>query len=139
MGRNTGGLGHSSGNVMNENPDKALLPAIAGKIVAIAAGDYHTLAVDATGRVWAWGKNGYGQLGSAVGTGTPLATDMPTLVPGVAGIVAVAAGAEHSVALKSDGTVWTWGRHTTGQLGNGETTDVNYAPSIVPGLTNTWK
>lgn len=136
-GRNTfGQLGHSSGSIKNENPEKALLPAIAGKIVAIAAGDYHTLAVDANGRVWAWGKNGYGQLGSTVGTGTPLATDAPTLVLGLTGIVAVAAGAEHSVALKSDGTVWAWGRNTTGQLGNGETTDVNYTPRMVPGLTN---
>jgi len=135
-GRNTyGQLGHSASLQKNEKPEKLILKDM-GKIIAIAAGDHHTLAVDERGIVWAWGKNGYGQLGSAIGTGTPLSTSVPTIVPGLVDIIAVAAGAEHSVALKRDGTVWTWGRNTTGQLGNGETTDVNYSPVMVSGLSS---
>ena len=134
-GRNTyGQLGHSAGLTKNEKPEKVTASNM-GKIVAIAAGDHHTLAVNENGQVWAWGKNGYGQLGSNVGTGIPLSTVNPTLVPTVANIVAVAAGGEHSVALKIDGTVWAWGRNTYGQLGNGETTDINYTPVRVPSLT----
>jgi alpha-tubulin suppressor-like RCC1 family protein/uncharacterized protein YjdB len=133
-GRNSEGqLGHSSGALSNKKPE-----GIAGlpKIVAIAAGEYHTLAVDESGQVWAWGLNQYGQLGSSVGTGTPSISVIPSLVPNLAEVVAVKAGANHSVALKRDGTVWTWGRNTVGQLGNGETTDVNYTAKMVPGLTN---
>ena len=135
-GRNTyGQLGHSSSLLSNENPEKLLLKDV-GKIIAVAAGDHHTLIVNESGEVWAWGKNGYGQLGSPVGTGTPLSTVNPTRVPGLVGVVAVAAGAEHSVALNRDGTVWTWGRNSFGQLGNGETTDVNYSPVMVSGLNS---
>ncbi len=41
----------------------------------------------------------------------------------------------HNVALRSDGTVWTWGLNTNGQLGDGTTTD-EHAPIQVPGITN---
>lgn len=112
----------------NDNPTPVKLPE---PVIAIAAGDNHTLAVTESGDVWAWGRNAFGQLGVNSGD-----SSTPVKVSGLSGIVAVAAGAEHSVALQSDGSVWTWGRNTTGQLGNGETTDVNYLPSKVPGLTN---
>lgn len=112
----------------NDNPTPVKLPE---PVIAIAAGDNHTLAVTESGDVWAWGRNAFGQLGENSGD-----SSTPVKVSGLSGIVAVAAGAEHSVALQSDGTVWTWGRNTTGQLGNGETTDVNNTPRKVPGLTN---
>jgi len=38
------------------------------------------------------------------------------------GVVAIAAGNHHTVALKEDGTVWAWGRNSDGQLGDGSTT-----------------
>jgi len=63
-------------------------------VVAIAAGDAHTVALKSNGTVVAWGNNGYGQ----------------TTVPaGLSGVVAIAAGGFHTVALKSDGTVVRWG------------------------------
>ncbi|MCI2253885.1 Ig-like domain-containing protein [Domibacillus sp. PGB-M46] len=128
-GRNDEGqLGHSSFAYRDANP-KAVggLPAI----IAIAAGDQHTLAVDEQGNVWAWGRNAYGQAGKDAMTGN---VPKPEKVAGITDVVAVAAGAEHSVALKRDGTVWAWGRNTTGQLGNSETKDVNSRPQQVPGL-----
>lgn len=120
----------------NENPKKVEGPLQNIKIKAIAAGDYHTLAVTEDGEVWAWGSNTYGQLG--VGTGITGTEDssIPVKVSNVSGVVAVAAGVDHSIALKQDGTVWSWGRNTKGQLGNGETTSINITPRVVPGLTN---
>jgi len=79
----------------------------------------HSLAVAADGSVWAWGRNYYGQLGD--GTTTDRLT--PVQVPGLAGMVAVAAGPNFSLALKADGTVWAWGRNNGGQLGDGTMTD----------------
>lgn len=128
-----GQLGHSPANTKNANPTIVMnLP----KIVAIAAGDQHTLAVDERGIVWSWGRNAYGQLGyttSGISAITPKAIATSN---GFSDIVAIEAGAEHSVALKRDGTVFAWGRNTVGQLGNGETTDVNTTPVKVPGLVD---
>jgi alpha-tubulin suppressor-like RCC1 family protein len=84
-------------------------------IVAIAAGHAHSLAVDKSGNVWAWGLNSDGQLGN--GTVTPSYT--PVRVTGLSKVVAVAAGNNHSVALTSDGTLWSWGNNDYGQLGTG--------------------
>jgi alpha-tubulin suppressor-like RCC1 family protein len=86
-------------------------------IVAIAAGQEHSLAVDAQGRVWAWGKNDKYQLGNSNQTSQP----WPSLISGLTNVIAVATGyrpesnGEHlSLALKSDGTVWSWGMGALG-------------------------
>jgi alpha-tubulin suppressor-like RCC1 family protein len=55
-------------------------------------------------------------------------------VPGFAGATAVAAGDNHTVVLKNDGTVWAWGLNSTGQLGDGTNTDSNI-PVTASGLT----
>jgi alpha-tubulin suppressor-like RCC1 family protein len=90
-------------------------------VSAVAAGAAHSVALKNDGTVWAWGSNSNGQLGN--GTRTDRST--PVQVSGLAGITAVAAGQSHSVALRNivglinDGTVWTWGSNSNGQLGNG--------------------
>ena len=85
---------------------------------AIAAGDYHSLAVKTDGTVWAWGRNINGQLGDA--STTQRLT--PVQVTGLTGATAIAGGNNHSAALKSDGSMWAWGDNAVGQLGNGATT-----------------
>jgi hypothetical protein len=57
----------------------------------------------------------------------------PVQVSGMTGVAAVAAGSRHSLALRSDGTVWSWGYNDYGQLGNG-TTSVQVNPVLVPGV-----
>jgi hypothetical protein len=86
--------------------------------VAVGAGQAHSLAVTASGAVYAWGLNAQGQLGD--GTTTPRLT--PVLLAGLAGITSVAGGSGHSVALDGTDAVWTWGLNTNGQLGDGTTT-----------------
>jgi alpha-tubulin suppressor-like RCC1 family protein len=84
----------------------------------IAAGGWHSLVVCADSTVKAFGENATGQIGD----GTNTDRNVPTTVPGLTGIVAVSAGGDqleaHSVALKSDGTVWAWGSNLYGGLGN---------------------
>ncbi|MGB4924643.1 MAG: hypothetical protein WBO98_10745 [Candidatus Nitrotoga sp.] len=92
-------------------------------IIAIAAGDLHTVALKNDGTVWAWGHNSSGQLG----IGTTTDSTIPVQVPGIAGVIRIAAAGGNTVALKNDGTVWVWGYNADGQLGNG--THVN---SLVP-------
>ncbi len=104
-------------------------------VVAVAGGGLHSLAVKGDGTVWAWGQNASGQLGD--GTTTDRAT--PLQVSGLSGVVAVAAGWEnfqraHSLAVKSDGTVWAWGWNASGQLGDGTTADRS-TPVQVSGIT----
>lgn len=83
-------------------------------IVAIAAGDSHCLALDSAGEVWTWGANNYGQcgVGTVTATGRGTATKLS-----LTGIKAIAAGAHFSIALTTDGRVFTWGRNQQGQLG----------------------
>lgn len=109
-----------------------------GSAIALAAGIYHSLALlQDTGYVIAWGANWYGQLGN--GTNTVMQEE-PVFVSDSNGdrfddVVAIAAGYYHSLALKSDGTVWAWGNNSYGELGNGTTNSSNI-PVQVSGLSN---
>ena len=125
-----GNLGN--GSTDSDVPVKVNLPA-GTKVTAIAAGAEHNLAVTSTGAVLAWGYNAYGQLGNG-GTG---ASDVPVNVslPTGTNVTAVAAGALHSLALTSTGTVLAWGYNVDGELGDGSTTnsDVPVKVNLPPG------
>jgi hypothetical protein len=85
------------------------VPAGMTNVVAIAAGEYHSLALQANGTVVAWGDDVYGQ------------ANVPA---GLMNVVAIAAGDYHSLALKNDGTVVAWGDNSLRET------------SVPPGLTN---
>lgn len=89
-------------------------------VTAVAAGDLYSVALKSDGTVWAWGDNIDGQLGD----NTTIEKLSPTLVGGLPGnnIIAIAAGTDHAVALRSLGKVWAWGRNSNGQLGDNTTT-----------------
>ncbi|GGR18131.1 RCC1 domain-containing protein [Deinococcus ruber] len=102
------------------------------KVVAVASGSVHSLALKADGTVQSWGDNSKGQLGN----GTTTSSTVPVTVSGLTDVVAVASGGgNHSLALKADGTVLSWGENSSGQLGNG-TTITSTVPVTVSGLTN---
>ncbi|GAA4591704.1 hypothetical protein GCM10023194_51660 [Planotetraspora phitsanulokensis] len=103
------------------------------QVAQVSAGDYHSLAVRTDGTVWAWGDNTNGQLGN--GTTSYSSVPVPAQVPGLTGVVQVAAGNQHSLALRSDGTVWAWGSNGFGQLGDGSKTWSRSTPVKVAGLT----
>lgn len=102
------------------------VPGLTG-ISSVAAGGYHSLALTANGNVWAWGFNQDGELGTGAASSTPVTS--PVQVPSLSSVVALSGGRFHSLALKSDGTVWSWGLNSDGQLGNGSTST---APTAVP-------
>ena len=108
-----------------------LVPGL-GDVVGVAAGAGYSVAVTATGQVWAWGDNSAGQIGD----GTNETRSTPVMVPELSDIVAAASEgyATHTLALAGDGTVWSWGSNSNGQLGDG-TTDARVTPFHVPGLS----
>jgi hypothetical protein len=108
----------------------------------ITAGGYHTCAVADTGNVKCWGDNWVGQLGdnSTSIRPSPVAvcdvgqTDC-TANP-LTGVADISAGYYHTITLKDDGSVLTWGRDNRGQLGNGAPTTDSSTPVSVTGLTS---
>ena len=111
-----GPLGHG-------DQQRQLLPkkieAIAGqRVVAVSAGFGHSLATTAGGAVWSWGVGGCGRLGH----GDEQSQLLPRKIEALAGqrVVAVSAGHYHSLALTTDGAVWSWGYGTGGMLGHGD-------------------
>ena len=106
-------------------------------MTAVAAGSHHGLALKSDGTVWSWGLNGYGALGD--GTMNDRSIPGQVLGPGgvgtLSGVIAIAAHAEFSMALKADGTVWMWGNNEQGKLGDG-TSSNRTTPVQVQGLAN---
>jgi hypothetical protein len=90
------------------NTDSNLPVQVSGLsgVTAIAGGEYHSLALKSDGTVWAWGDNSYAALG--IKPYLPF-SDVPVQVSGLTDVLAIAAGSNHSLALKKDGTVWAWG------------------------------
>ena len=102
-------------------------------IIQIHAGYEHSLALASDGTVYAWGRNNSGQLGKNDATDAHIPAAVQTLGTPMAGkvIVQLAAGNSQSMALASDGTVYTWGWNQYGQLGNGTTTNSRIPVAVV--------
>jgi len=107
--------------------------AIAGlpRISSIAAGAFHTAALDEDGSVWCWGAASIGQSGLPV---VPV-TDGPRRIDGLPNATAVAAGSLQTYALADDGSVYAWGATDLGRLGIDTEATFVAQPTIVAGLS----
>jgi len=95
----------------------------------------HTGAVKTDGTLWTWGNNVNGQLGD--NTSSDKSSPVQTLT-GTYDWKQVACGIAFTAAIKTDGTLWTWGNNGTGQLGDGTIT-VKYQPVQTIALGTNWK
>jgi alpha-tubulin suppressor-like RCC1 family protein len=109
---------------------------------ALSSGNSFTLALRADGSVSTWGYNGSGQLGIGThngpglcGFGEDACSQTPVAVSGLSGVVAVAAGGAHGLALLNNGTVMAWGNNSRGELGLGTVGGTHDSPVAVPGLS----
>jgi alpha-tubulin suppressor-like RCC1 family protein len=102
------------GKVTGNPNDSSVFPTptpVAGLppgIQSVAACSSHSLALDSSGTVWAWGSP---TLDRFISPNPPFGpTDLaPVAIPGLSGIVKIACHLLRNVALKADGTLWTWG------------------------------
>jgi YD repeat-containing protein len=101
----------------------------------VSCGGYHISAIKTDGTLWTWGYNNNGQLGinNTSNKNTPVTT-----FAGGTNWKQVAGGNNHTAAIKTDGTLWTWGQNNIGQLGNNTTTNRNTPVTTFVGGTN-WK
>lgn len=88
----------------------------------VACGELHTAAIKTDGTLWSWGNNNYG----ALGQNSAGFTNFPTPVPITGGGTnwnKVSCGYSFTAAIKTDGSLWSWGRNNFGQLGISNTSD----------------
>ncbi|MFZ9393407.1 MAG: RCC1 domain-containing protein, partial [Ilumatobacteraceae bacterium] len=90
-------------------------------VTAISAGTSHTCALLSTGSVKCWGYNGDGEFGNGTTTNSSLPVDVLVSLGGspLTGVSAITAGAYHTCALLSTGSVRCWGLNNYGQIGDG--------------------
>lgn len=124
--------GEAGPSAPNPSLSPQLISGLAG-IIQVVVGGGHVLALDSAGTVWSWGNNTYGQLGNGTTSSLPYSNPSPVPVPGINGIVQIAAGGSFSLALRGDGTVYAWGLNSSGQLGDGTTVSRD-SPEALPAL-----
>lgn len=108
---------------------------VLNKVVCVSSSGKHTAAIKTDGTLWTWGENYYGQLGNG--------TNTDSLVPQkiLDNVVSVSCGGSSvsspfTAALKSDGSLWTWGANDRGQLGTGIPKDSNVPVKILDNVAS---
>jgi alpha-tubulin suppressor-like RCC1 family protein len=127
----TNGFGQL-GNGTRNGTDMPLVINTHLSLTQLAAGGRHALAVLPSGQVYVWGDNGADQLAGV--TAAPFSAS-PMDVPGLTGMSGLAAGFAHSLTRHNGcGSVWSWGRNLSGQLGQGDVSFSQAEPLPVYGV-----
>jgi alpha-tubulin suppressor-like RCC1 family protein len=135
------GWGLSSNGELGINPNASIstpVTTFAGgnDWKQVSSGGYHTSAIKTDGTLWIWGYGNVGVLGNANVTNrsTPITT-----FAGGNNWKQVSCGRYHTLAIKTDGTLWSWGWGQYGRLGNASIIDTNSTPVTTFAGGNNWK
>ncbi len=127
----------TSGQLDNNEDGTRFSPTAIGaahKWTTVSASTSHTVAYKTDGTIWAWGLGNFGQLGQVTVTTTRSSpVQIGTLTDWA---LAVAAGESHSLATKTNGTIWAWGLGTSGQLGQAPSAVSRSSPVQIGTLTD---
>jgi alpha-tubulin suppressor-like RCC1 family protein len=128
----SGGLGDNT-QVRKSSPVQTIAGGTNWK--QVSCGNGHTACIKTDGTLWLWGNNDNGNLGdnTAINKSSPVQT-----VSGGTNWKQVAAGINYTAAIKTDGTLWTWGGNNSGMLGDNTTVRKSSPVQTVSGGTN-WK
>ena len=142
--------GHNSDNQLGRAGNVGTPTIVPGvyNIVAIAARGDFTMALDANGNVWGWGRD-EGRIGHDLRPASRMTEPVLVLTENgepLSDIIKIEAGANHSIAMARDGSLWSWGLNAHGQVGSGATStrearavrvsvqgDIRYIKSITLG------
>jgi alpha-tubulin suppressor-like RCC1 family protein/ligand-binding sensor domain-containing protein len=127
-GANSGGLGDGVSSLSSVPRD---VQNVSG-VQSIATGLFHICAITTGGAVKCWGENSAGQVGDSTTTSRTTAVDVSGLASGAKSL---AVGTRHSCVVTTGGGAKCWGDNTSGQLGDGTTTN-RKTPVDVSGLTS---
>jgi alpha-tubulin suppressor-like RCC1 family protein len=111
------------------NTNKSIPVQIAGNWLVANAGAGQSIGQKSDGTLWAWGRNDYGQFGNGNWNNSNVPTQTSIQLQEW---IKVIGGANHTLAIKSDGTLWAWGSNWHGELGDGTGID-SYTPVLVAG------
>lgn len=100
----------------------------------VQASTSHTIAIRANGTLWAWGSNSVGRLGLNITA--PSNRSSPVQVGTLAGWSEISVGYLHNLALRTDGTLWSWGQNSNGELGTNDT--IQRSSPVQVGTDTNW-
>ena len=121
------------GNITDYSSPKQIGTLATWLSLACGYGNGSMFATKTNGTLWAWGYNGYGQLGLG---NTTYAISSPQQIGLLTNWLSVAMGQQSTLAIKTDGTLWSWGNGGFGSLGLNNTT--NYSSPKQVGALTTW-
>ncbi len=135
---------NSKGQLASEDLDNRFLPfpfRDSTDWLMVTAGNHHTVALCNDGTLWSVGSNENGQVGLGLvldpSDPSTAVVDILTQIGTDTDWMAVSAGGQHTLALKTNGSLWAWGSNTLGQVGNGTTDDAIISP-IQVGTATDW-
>ena len=127
-----GNLGINSSTITSAVSPTSIPTNRLDKWDSVSSGACHVLARN-SGVLWAWGSNGYGRLGDNTSSNK---SSPVSVVGGFTDWSTFTAGSSHSTAIRTNGTLWAWGRNNSGQLGDLTITSMSSPVSVVGGFTD---
>ena len=107
-------------NIQRESPYPVKISYI---VISVSSGYEHTCALMSDRSLWCWGSNSEGQLGASSTSYCSGGSYCKNPTKIMDDVVQFSAGAYHTCAIKTDGSLWCWGYNYYGQLGDGTNTD----------------
>lgn len=128
---------NASGQVGNNNSVDSLMPTKIGASfwASVSAGGAHSTGIRTDGTLFAWGSNSNGQVGNGAMQNVQVPAQITTANNSANNWAVVSAGAFHTMATRTDGSLWGWGANSDSQLGNGGTTD-SFIPTQIGAVKN---